>query len=80
MIRLARRVNAVELLTDVTVRYRGRERPVIIAAHSCGATVRLQGTRTPYLVPWVSVFELGARLEADRARRERKQGRQPCSP
>lgn len=46
----------------------GGRRPLVVAMDPVGVTIRQKGRRQGYKVPWVLVWQYGAKLEADRRR------------
>jgi hypothetical protein len=77
MSHLSQRKRKLTLVTNATVRYRSRQRAVIIEVHPDYAGVRLMGTRVRYQVSWRGVHDLAARIFAERARAEKKSRRKP---
>ena len=75
MIRLVKRKTPLLLLTEGTARYRGRERRIVVEAMPEGATLRLAGTRTKYLISWRGAFDFGGRILAEHTVRERRAGK-----
>ena len=75
MNRLAKRKTKLALLTDATVYDRGRKRNVIIEPGPELATIRLAGTRTRLEVSWNSIYNLAARIAAERAVEDRRANR-----
>jgi hypothetical protein len=73
--RISDRKTKLTLVTNATVRYRGRERAVVIEVYPDYADVRLLGTRLRYSVSWRGVHDLAARIFADRQKAERKASR-----
>lgn len=73
MSRLRQRKTKLEFITNSTVRYRGRDREIVIEALPDTAVIRLLGTRVSYEVSWRGVYNLGARIEAERLFTARKQ-------
>jgi hypothetical protein len=55
---------------ETSATYRGRALMVSIEPHQL--VIREKGKRSSYEVPWLVIFELGARLEAERGIRERR--------
>lgn len=64
MSRLRERKTKLKFITNATVRYRGKDRDVVIEARPDSAIIRLLGTRVKYEVPWRSVHDMGARIAA----------------
>lgn len=77
MTRLSMRKTRLQFMTSALIRYRGKNRPVIVEAGELVSTVRLAGTRQRYYFTWQGVFEHAAelfvRMERERRRQERKQ-------
>lgn len=63
---------AVVIETADTVYEQGAYRPVLVEAHPLHANVRLKGMRSSYDVPWSSIWAMGAKMEAERVRREKR--------
>jgi hypothetical protein len=49
---------------ETSTTYRGR--PLMIAVEAHQLVIREKGRRSSYEAPWLVIFELGARLEAER--------------
>lgn len=75
MTRLARRKTRLSLITNATVKYRGKEREVVIEVHPEIAEVRLKGTRIRYEVSWRGIHDYAARVAAERGRKFFKESR-----
>ena len=69
MTHLRDRKNRLSFVTNLTARYWGREREIVMEAFPEYAAVRLLGTRTRYEVSCRTIFDLAAEI---RARRERE--------
>jgi hypothetical protein len=69
---LVKRKSRLIFTTADTVRYKGREREIVIEVSPFIATCRLAGTRTRYEMSWSGIFQHAARVYADRLRAERK--------
>ena len=69
MTRLRQRKTQLAFITNATVRYRGKDRDIVIEALPDTAVVRLLGTRVKYEVSWRGVHDLGARIESMNALR-----------
>lgn len=52
-----------------------RRRPIVVELHPGFQVLRLKGTRTAYHVSHEAVFNLAARIAAERARQERIEAR-----
>ena len=61
----------VQRETFSNVRVRGKNRPLVIEIHATYITIRPKGTRKAFLVTLDQIYTLGARNEAEKARRER---------
>jgi hypothetical protein len=63
--------------TEVTARYRGKDRAIVVEPDMHGHTLALylKGTRVRYAGGWGEVFDLFAKLHADRVRYERQMAR-----
>jgi len=66
MSRLRQRKTKLEFITNATVRYRGKDRDVVIEALPDTAVVRLLGTRVKYEVSWRGVHDYAARIASSR--------------
>lgn len=66
MSRLRERKTKLEFITNATVRYRGKDRDVVIEALPDTAVIRLLGTRVKYEVSWRGVHDLGARIAGEK--------------
>ena len=66
MTRLRQRKSKLEFITNATVRYRGKDRDVVIGALPDTAVIRLLGTRVKYEVSWRGVHDMAARIAASR--------------
>ena len=77
MTRLDKRKSRLVVETSDTVRERGALREVILEFHSSGYTlaVRLKGCRQRYDISPAGIYNLAARVAADKARQERKAAR-----
>ena len=62
MTRLRQRKTQLAFITNASVRYRGKDRDIVIEALADYAVVRLLGTRVKYEVSWRGVHDLGARI------------------
>lgn len=51
-----------------------RQRPLVVELHEFMLGVRLKGSRWAYQVDYESIFQLGAKKAAERARAERSGG------
>ena len=76
MTHLAKRKTRLVFTTNQTVRYRGKEREIVIEVFPEHAAVRLLGTRTPYEISWRGVFDLAAEIYARRERAQQKTERE----
>jgi len=79
MTRLCERKTKLTLITNATVRYRRRDRAVVIEVQPDIAIVRLLGTRTRYEISWRGVHDYAARVTAERLRAERKARRKKAA-
>ena len=75
MTSIAARKTRLIFTTNDTVRERGRLREVVIEAHTHTCRVRLAGMRTAFEISYAAVYHAAARIQADRARAEKKAGR-----
>jgi hypothetical protein len=75
MTHLAKRKTKLTFTTNSTARYRGKDREIVIEVFPEHAEVRLLGTRTRYAVSWRGVFDLAAKIHAEREREARKSAR-----
>jgi hypothetical protein len=66
MTRLRQRKTKLEFITNATMRYRGRERDVVIEAFPDYAVIRLLGTRVRYEISWRGVHDQAARIASAR--------------
>jgi hypothetical protein len=69
---LRKRKTRLVLETDATVRYRGKQRPVVIEVGPYFCTARLKGTQARYEMSWMSIFTRAALITVEREREERK--------
>lgn len=72
MTHLNKRKSRLVFTTSDTVRYKGREREIVVEVSPFFATCRLAGTRTRYEMSWSGVFQHAAAVFADKLRAERK--------
>jgi hypothetical protein len=72
MTSLAHRKTRLQFETSDVIRYKGRLREIVIEATEYTAHVRLKGTRTRFEISWAGVFNLAAKIAAEKARAERK--------
>jgi hypothetical protein len=72
MTHLTKRKSRLVFTTADTVRYKGRDREIVIEVSPFIATCRLAGTRTRYEMSWSGIFAHAARVFADKIRAERK--------
>jgi len=72
MTRLASRKSRLLIETSDMVRERGKLREVILEPHPYTVVVRLKGMRQRYEVSYAGIYNLAARLAAEKARQERK--------
>jgi hypothetical protein len=72
MTRLTKRKSRLVFITSDTVRYKGREREVVVEVSPFVATCRLAGTRTRYEMSWAGIFQHAAATFAAKVRSERK--------
>ena len=71
MTRLASRKSRLLIETSDMVRERGKLREVILEPHPYTVVVRLKGMRQRYEVSYAGIYNLAARLAAEKARQER---------
>jgi hypothetical protein len=72
MSHLTKRKSRLVFTTADTVRYKGREREVVVEVTPFVATCRLAGTRTRYEMSWAGIFQHAAHAQAEKLRAERK--------
>lgn len=72
MTHLTKRKSRLIFTTSDTVRYKGREREVVVEVSPFIATCRLAGTRTRYEMSWSGVFHHAAHAFAEKKRAERR--------
>jgi len=72
MSHLNKRKSRLIFTTSDTIRYKGRDREVVVEVTPFIATCRLAGTRTRYEMSWSGIFQHAARVFADKQRAERK--------
>jgi hypothetical protein len=77
MTKLSARKTRLTFETEHTIRYRRLDRPIVVEPDMDGFSVylRLKGTRARFGVSWRSVYELAAKVAADRLRADRKAAR-----
>jgi hypothetical protein len=73
MTALSHRKSKLTFETADVFRFRGKLREVVIEAQPYTALIRLKGTRQRFEVSWAGIYNLAAKIAADRARTERKQ-------
>lgn len=77
MTKLTERKTRLLFETEETARYRGKERAIVVEPdmHGLTLTMRLKGTKVRYEGSWGAVFDLFAKLHAERLRYERQMER-----
>jgi len=75
MTQLAQRKTRLVFETSSEVRSRGKYRQVIFAAEPYAAYVRLKGTKQRLPITYAQIYDLAAKLEANRVRAEKKAAR-----
>jgi hypothetical protein len=71
MTRIAERTT--KMRAETSARYRGK--PLMVSVEPYELVIREKGRRQCYAVPYIAVFELGARLAAEERRREKREKR-----
>src|SRR5947209_6854666 len=67
------RKTRLTLITNATVKYRRKDRAVVVEVHPDTATIRLLGTRAVrYEVSWRGIHDYAARVAADKKLSERR--------
>jgi hypothetical protein len=84
MTKLTERKTRLLFETEGAARYRGKVRAIVVEPDMHGWTLalRLKGTQVCYETSWGAVFDLFAKLHADRVRYERQMARKgtPVTP
>ena len=74
MTSLANRITKLRFATEDTVRERGKDRAVVVEAHTTFCRVRLQGLHDSYDIPWGAVRDLAVKMKV-RAEKVEKKGK-----
>lgn len=72
MTKLTKRRPPWEVMAEVWDR---GKRPIVVQVDALGVTVRQKGRRARYSVPWVSIYQLGARMEAAALAKAKREAR-----
>lgn len=72
MTALAKRKSRLTFETSDAVRYRGKQREVVIEATEYTASVRLKGTRQRFEMSWAGIYNHAVRVAVEKARAEKK--------
>ena len=77
MTKLRERKTRLTFTTEATVRYRRKEREIVIEVDNDGHNfmVRLAGTQVRYAMTWSSVFNQAAKLQAQKELLKRQHDR-----